>query len=777
MKNLFLAVLLLFTANTLLSQVQLKSIERSQEKLMIPLTSVPISLTPGDTTWHQVYHDLEVRNDSLCVLDNDCLVQLGVDANCYQIILDKGNFDGIGSNCDTIFFNKRPNGATTYSIGNFENDQDTIFNSVFIDLGEGLVYLSGDGTESAPFEFSLDLILNDSETIDFTQQQTAIFTGEVDTTIIATQYDISQIQDTDTQLTDEEVEDIVGEMVTGNNEYLVTVVYNDNSGKMNFLIEDDLNQYDNSNSNFITSPNDADSDPTNELFDSAYIYQALVDTAENIRNDFPEGFSGLYNDLDFTGTTGLSDGIDNVDDLDNDPDNEKLTGVFVSGDNINFNENGAILSVDKSIFGDGNGFWSQNGSDVYYNSGNVGIGTSSPVYDLDISGIPRFEEGGNLFITGGNTTAIGGSNVALGSNSSVNLTTGQRNTSIGVGSMQFTTTGQDNFGLGQNALQNNISGSNNVAVGRRSLQSATDQGQNVAIGTLAGNSMSGGSNVAIGYYAGRSVISNNVCIGRDAGRSSGSGGVFLGYQSGYNESGSNKLYIDNSATSAPLIYGDFLTHELKINGDFESTGEIVVGDLTGAGVNILMTDGNGKLVNGNLGTNISVTSGTVNVDDNLINYNNDDSGFLVWDDVAGSIGQSLASANMNFLEYGTSDWPSYRNVAVSTENMDNGDASVNTSFERIEIDSDGGGYYMVSVQGHIYVDNDTHERLEFFVDDGLYKSIGIVWLEANTDEQSFHLSFPMLFSNNANLTLAVKPTVSPTNDINIGSCDWHVIKI
>ena len=34
-------------------------------------------------------------------------------------------------------------------------------------------------------------------------------------------------------------------------------------------------------------------------------------------------------------------------------------------------------------------------------------------------------------------------------------------------------------------------------------------------------------------------------------------GLFLGYQAGYNETGSNKLYIDNSSTSDPLIEGDF----------------------------------------------------------------------------------------------------------------------------------------------------------------------------------------------------------------------------
>jgi hypothetical protein len=38
----------------------------------------------------------------------------------------------------------------------------------------------------------------------------------------------------------------------------------------------------------------------------------------------------------------------------------------------------------------------------------------------------------------------------------------------------------------------------------------------------------------------------------------------LGYQAGYNETGSNKLYIDNS-DGTPLIYGDFFTNRAGIN--------------------------------------------------------------------------------------------------------------------------------------------------------------------------------------------------------------------
>lgn len=65
-------------------------------------------------------------------------------------------------------------------------------------------------------------------------------------------------------------------------------------------------------------------------------------------------------------------------------------------------------------------------------------------------------------------------------------------------------------------------------------------------------------------------------IGSEAGRGSSyhnkSGNIFIGYQAGYNETGSNKLYIDNSNTATPLIHGDFSTDAITINGALTVTG-------------------------------------------------------------------------------------------------------------------------------------------------------------------------------------------------------------
>jgi len=65
-------------------------------------------------------------------------------------------------------------------------------------------------------------------------------------------------------------------------------------------------------------------------------------------------------------------------------------------------------------------------------------------------------------------------------------------------------------------------------------------------------------------------------VGYQAGTTSvtGWGNVFLGYQAGYYETGSDTLYIANSNTTTPLIYGHFGNGTVTINGDLTVTGSL-----------------------------------------------------------------------------------------------------------------------------------------------------------------------------------------------------------
>jgi hypothetical protein len=100
-----------------------------------------------------------------------------------------------------------------------------------------------------------------------------------------------------------------------------------------------------------------------------------------------------------------------------------------------------------------------------------------------------------------------------------------------------------------------------------------DANQNTFIGASAGQTNnSGASNTFLGTFAGNnnSTGSQNTYLGMGAGAigAIGSGNVFVGYGAGYNETGSNKLYIDSCLGQCgfPLVYGEFDNHLLKFNG-------------------------------------------------------------------------------------------------------------------------------------------------------------------------------------------------------------------
>ncbi len=128
-----------------------------------------------------------------------------------------------------------------------------------------------------------------------------------------------------------------------------------------------------------------------------------------------------------------------------------------------------------------------------------------------------------------------------------------RNTAVGYRAMDSITIGSSNVAMGFEALFSNKTHYDNVAIGDRALYK---------------NNQSGNTGLGFNALYFNTNGSRNVAVGRNAGRNNqGSGNVFIGYQAAYNEVGSDKLYIDNSSTSNPLIYGDFSDNYIKINGE------------------------------------------------------------------------------------------------------------------------------------------------------------------------------------------------------------------
>jgi hypothetical protein len=213
-------------------------------------------------------------------------------------------------------------------------------------------------------------------------------------------------------------------------------------------------------------------------------------------------------------------------------------------------------------------------------------------------------------LNAGNLTHTGYSLVAIGENSMRNLTNGYENTAVGKGSLEATTSGNKNTAVGFNtlnrnttgvqnvaiggeALISNTTGSFNMAIGSKTLESNTNGQANVGIGISALNQITGDFNIGIGFNSmfNKTSGDGNVGIGSYAlnNNLTGSGNVAIGNRAGENETGSNKLYIANTATAMPLIYGDFSAKYVTI-GDVSPTLRIQ-GTANSSGYNLLVKGG------------------------------------------------------------------------------------------------------------------------------------------------------------------------------------------
>jgi hypothetical protein len=274
---------------------------------------------------------------------------------------------------------------------------------------------------------------------------------------------------------------------------------------------------------------------------------------------------------------------------------DTMTGTLSVGGNINTNVDYRIsgntvfkITTDNTFLGRGAGFNNATGTNNTFVGRDAGY-TNNEGDSLTFVGMHAGYSNtigySNTYIgrAAGYLNSVGNSNTFIGRYAGYSNTLGSDNTFIG-NFAGFSNIGGDNWPpyygyhntfVGSHSGHSNTSGWRNTFVGYNAGYHSTDQA-NTFIGSHAGyNHTTGFGNTFVGDEAGydHSAGEYNTFIGRGAGRSSGgSNNVFIGGYAGSSESGSNKLYIDNSSTTSPLIYGDFSTDEVRINGTFSATG-------------------------------------------------------------------------------------------------------------------------------------------------------------------------------------------------------------
>jgi len=148
----------------------------------------------------------------------------------------------------------------------------------------------------------------------------------------------------------------------------------------------------------------------------------------------------------------------------------------------------------------------------------------------------------------------------FGDNAGVN-NTGVYNVFTGAYSGHLNTSGRYNDFSGYKSGSKNTSGEKNLFSGAFSGFKNTTGSRNVFSGIYSAlNHTTGNNNIFLGAYSGYNADINS--------------SILLGYQAGYNATRDNTLYIANSDTDTPLIYGEFDTGFLKVNGDLNVTAPV-----------------------------------------------------------------------------------------------------------------------------------------------------------------------------------------------------------
>ncbi len=237
--------------------------------------------------------------------------------------------------------------------------------------------------------------------------------------------------------------------------------------------------------------------------------------------------------------------------------------------------------------------WTISGNNLYnINTGNIGIGMTTPAYKLDVSADSRIN--GVRFGKGRNSFT---DNTATGANALDSITTGTGNTANGYYALNFNSTGSKNTAVGAIALSKNTTGSENTAAGAGALQKNTTGKQNAATGAGALNSNTTGSyNVANGDST---LFSNTTAVGNNA----------VGFKAlGNNVTGNYNTALGHQA----LQYIKSGTYNTAIGYLAGSSGidSAILTNATAIGANAKVTTNNSLVLGSNANVGIGTTAPT-----------------------------------------------------------------------------------------------------------------------------------------------------------------------
>ena len=291
-------------------------------------------------------------------------------------------------------------------------------------------------------------------------------------------------------------------------------------------------------------------------------HAAAIVTNARVKAHFPDTIANILSDHNLLAHTALG-----LFDQSSDVDHNLTTNYFIYdhvGEDHVVDHNiwiGWLAGQDLAVGGQYNTLIGEEaGADVTTGDWNIIIGY--------MAGRKLTANSGNIFI-GRNIASVAASlahsNVIIGDIAAIELTNGY-----------------ENIIIGKEAGRDLKSAGLNVIIGWQASLEHESGNYNTIIGTQAGYGVAGLSNYShntfIGFQAGelaRTAAVRNVIIGHEAAEdlSTGTNNIVIGYMAGegWLDTESEKLVIDVTDTTTPLIYGDFSADNITINGDFNVT--------------------------------------------------------------------------------------------------------------------------------------------------------------------------------------------------------------
>ncbi|MEZ4852283.1 MAG: tail fiber domain-containing protein, partial [Bacteroidia bacterium] len=214
---------------------------------------------------------------------------------------------------------------------------------------------------------------------------------------------------------------------------------------------------------------------------------------------------------------------------------------------------------------------------VIDSTGNVGIGIAAPTSALHVIGNIRTSP--SLFFLD-DYIEMGGSTIKLHSTlspASLKFQVGSA-TGIEINDQGFMGVGTSPVAGTRLKVSGRIDASS-LVLNQFRLESGrikvVSTGNTIMLGDSAGHNddFSDNHNIFIGHASGKQSQTGerNISIGHQAGyHNDGDGNIFIGYQAAYNETGeNNRLFIENTSSSSPLVYGEFDNDLLRTNSKLE----------------------------------------------------------------------------------------------------------------------------------------------------------------------------------------------------------------